>query len=74
MERVAGTLQKACLDVANLSKAVEGKDNIFDGVGGASKGSAKTRSIVAIKHEHAEKRRMLQRAEQEAAMLPDFIR
>ena len=73
MERVSGTLQKTCTDVANLSRAVE-KDNVFDGVASNAKGPAKNRSIVAIKQEQAEKRKMLQRAEQEASMLPDFIR
>jgi hypothetical protein len=35
---------------------------------------SKTRSIVAIKQEQAQKKQMLHRAEQEAARLPDFIR
>ena len=77
MERVSATLQKICSDVANLSKAAIGNENdgTFDGLVGLSKfGAIKNRSLVAIKEEQAEKARLLQRAEHEAAMLPDFIR
>lgn len=78
MERVSTTLQKTCVDVANLSKAI-GSDNdglnlLANGRGGGLNGDNGNRSLVAIKQEQAEKKKMLQRAEHEAAMLPGFIR
>jgi len=76
MEKVSGVLQKTCEDVGNLShSATENKDNLFDGVGvGSFKAAPKVRSIAAVKQEQAERKKMLMRANQEAAMLPDFIR
>lgn len=77
MEKVSTVLQKTCTDVANLSRnTTEAKDNIFGSAGGPAnlKAVPKARSIVAIKQEQAERKKMLMRAEQEAAMLPDFIR
>lgn len=74
MEKVSTVLQKTCTDVSNLSRnTAEAKDNLFDTAAG-SKPAPKARSIVAVKQEQAERKKMLMRAEQEAAMLPDFIR
>lgn len=37
LERVSTTLQRACTEVANLSHAVEHKEDVFEGVAGATK-------------------------------------
>jgi len=84
MERVAGIVQKVCTDVTNLARTADAQGGVLlpsaDGaavpfdmdIGGA--GDNKNKSMVSIKKEESDRRRMLRRAEQEAGMLADFIR
>jgi hypothetical protein len=69
-ERVQSIVQHVCENVANLGEVQEDGE---DGEG-MWKQVEKNKSMVAIKAEQANRKRILKRASQENAMLADFIR
>jgi len=72
-ERIQTIVQSVCENVANLAHSNDAHDgNVLDPSMFAA--AEKNKSMVAIKAEQAKRRQMLQRAEQEAGMLADFIR
>eukprot|EP00752_Nemacystus_decipiens_P017827 g15983.t1 len=72
MEKVGAVVQRVCAHVTGLPKAAEVAESPLDKMFGGA--GDKGKSLVALKEEAAERRRMLQRASQEAGMLGDFIR
>jgi dynein heavy chain len=74
MEKVQSIVQGVCSDVANLARAKEGGDSPLDLALNSKLVSSSHKSIVAIKQEETERKKLLRRASEEAAMLKDFIR
>ena len=80
METASSVLQKACTDITQITQSASNTALINQNAAVTSATSAantsanKFKSMTALKEEQAEKKRQLQRAEQEIAMLPDFIR
>ena len=73
MEKVQSTVQKVCSDVTTLARSTDNGEAPLD-LTLASMTEKKNMSMVALKKEEADRRKMLRRAEQEADMLSDFIR
>ncbi|OQR86425.1 dynein heavy chain [Achlya hypogyna] len=72
VEKLQVIAQKVCSDVNNLARQAHHNDDLNDLA--ASVHADKTKSIVAAKTEQQERRKLLKRAAEEAAMLCDFIR
>lgn len=64
MEKVGAVVQRVCAHVTGLPKAAEVAESPLDKMFGGT--GDKGKSLVALKEEAAERRRMLQRAAQEA--------
>lgn len=69
VQQVGAVVQKVCAHVLGLPKAAEVSESPLDKMFGG--GSDKGKSLVALKEEAADRRRILQRAAQEAGM---FVR
>lgn len=70
MEKVGAVVQRVCAHVTGLPKAAEVAESPLDKMFGGA--GDKGKSLVALKEEAAERRRMLQRASQEAGALEGF--
>lgn len=64
-------VQRVCAHVTGLPKAAEAGESLSDKMFGG--GSDKGKSLVALKEEAADRRRMLQRATQEAGGLYSLV-
>lgn len=67
MEKVGAVVQRVCAHVTGLPKAAEVVESPLDKMFGGA--GDKGKSLVALKEDAAERRRMLQRAAQEAGKL-----
>ncbi|GMH64114.1 hypothetical protein TrST_g1151 [Triparma strigata] len=72
-DKIQKIVQRVTENVANLASSVD-KDDGNDGAANLFAAVEKNKSMVALKAEMADRRRILKRAEQEAGMLADFIR
>ena len=76
LEQVHEVVRTVCLSVTNLvanAERQEGREGPAK-LAGAFGGAGKVKSMVELKKEEADRRRMHRRAEQEKAMLGNFIR
>ncbi|TMW64715.1 hypothetical protein Poli38472_011595 [Pythium oligandrum] len=79
VEKLQTIIQKVCIDVKNLTKVPDPHDEFLSDApygsnGGAGSGQEKTKSIVAVKSEQQQRRKLFKRAAEEAAMITDLIR
>ncbi|KAJ0392153.1 hypothetical protein P43SY_009213 [Pythium insidiosum] len=77
IEKLQGIIQKVCVDVKNLTKAPDPHDDFLSDApfgNGSGSGQEKTKSIVAVKSEQQQRRKLFKRAAEEAAMISDLIR
>ncbi|DBA02677.1 TPA: hypothetical protein N0F65_010502 [Lagenidium giganteum] len=79
IEKLQAIIQKVCSDVKNLTKTSDAQDDFLgDGYGASSAGygpgQEKTKSIVAVKSEQQQRKKLFKRAAEEAAMISDLIR
>ena len=73
LEKLQMIVQRVCTNVSNLARNNDAYEDALQSQGLSARPD-KNKSIVAAKMEQIEKRRLLKRAAEEAAMLCDFIR
>eukprot|EP00644_Phytophthora_capsici_P003893 jgi/Phyca11/15732/fgenesh1_pg.PHYCAscaffold_15_\ len=76
IEKLQGIIQRVCSDVKNLTKASTSHDDFMSDMSLSAMGTSqeKTKSIVAVKAEQQQRKRLFRRAAEEAGMIADFIR
>lgn len=79
IEKLQAIIQKVCLDVKNLTKISDPQedflsDTVTMGANGMAGTQEKTKSIVAVKSEQLERKKLFKRAAEEATMISDLIR
>ncbi|KAG6597879.1 dynein heavy chain [Phytophthora cinnamomi] len=76
IEKLQSIIQRVCSDVKNLTKTSNPQEDFLSDMTLSSMGTSqeKTKSIVAVKAEQQQKRRLFRRAAEEAGMIADFIR
>ncbi|KAE9216083.1 Dynein heavy chain 6, axonemal [Phytophthora fragariae] len=76
IEKLQSIIQRVCSDVKNLTKTSNPQEDFLSDMTLSSMGTSqeKTKSIVAVKAEQQQRRRLFRRAAEEAGMIADFIR
>lgn len=77
IEKFQAIIQKLCVDVKNLTKVSDPQEDFLSDSytgSGSGVGQEKMKSIVALKSEQIERKKLFKRAAEEAGMISDFIR